>query len=149
MIAGYREADYPVPGGTVLRESRMTRVSGIIQLLIALSVVGLFGLIYPGVMAIVATGVALVYVAVALGALRGNRVAGWAAFVFSLATAVLATAAVLRFIGNGFSYPSGNFELHDGVYWPPYAFLAIAIGASLVVGLQLLAACKRHGELQS
>jgi len=49
----------------------MRRVSSIIQLLVALSIVGLFWLIYPGSMVIVATGVALVYVAAAVGALRG------------------------------------------------------------------------------
>lgn len=36
MIVGYREANYPVPGGTVSRDSHMPRVSGIIQLLVAL-----------------------------------------------------------------------------------------------------------------
>ena len=138
MIVGYPEADYPVPGGSVSREGYMRRVSRIIQLLVSVSIVGLFWLIYPGSMVIVATGVALVYVAAAVGALRDNRVAGWAAFVFSLATGVLATTAVLRFIRNGFSYATGDFELHDGIYWPPYAFLAIAAGATIVVGLHLV-----------
>jgi len=127
----------------------MIRATRIIQLLVSLSVVGLFWLIYPGVMLLVAAAVALLYVAAAVGALRGNYVAGWIAFVGSLATAVLATLAVFHFIANGYSYQSGNFELHDGVYWPPYAFLAIAIGASLVVGLQLLPACKRRKKPQS
>jgi len=127
----------------------MIRATRIIQLVVSLSVVGLFWLIYPGVMLLVAAAVALLYVAAAVGALRGNYVAGRVAFVGSLATAVLATLAVLRFIANGYSYKSGNFELHDGVYWPPYAFLAIAIGASLVVGLQLLPACKRRKKPQS
>ena len=127
----------------------MIRATRIIQLLVSLSVVGLFWLIYPGVMLLVAAAVALLYVAAAVGALRGNYVAGWVAFLGSLATAILATLAVLRFIANGFSYPWGNFDLHDGVYWPPYAFLAIATGASLVVGLQLLAACKRRNKPQS
>lgn len=137
MIVEYREADYPVSGVTISRESHMTRVSRIIQLLVALSVVGLFWLIYPGVMVIVATGVALMYLAAAAGALRGNHVAGWVAFVFSLATAVLASAAVLHFIGNGFNYLSGNFQLRDDIYWPPYAFLAIAGSATIVVVLHL------------
>jgi hypothetical protein len=125
------------------------RAVKIFQLLVSLSVVGLFWLIYPGIMVLIASAVALLYVAAAVGALRGHYAAGRVAFVGSLATAILATVAVLRFVGNGFSYRLGNFELHDGVYWPPYAFLAIAIGASLVVSLQLLPARKRRNKPQS
>lgn len=127
----------------------MIRATRIIQLLVSLSVVGLCWLIYPGVMVLVATAVALLYVAAAVGALRGYYVAGRVASLGSLATAMLATVAVLRFVRNGFSYPSGNFALHDGVYWLPYAFLAIAIGAWLVVGLQLLPARKRRNTPHS
>ena len=127
----------------------MTRVSKTIQLLVSLSVAGLFWLIYPGVMVVLAITVALIYVAAAIGAIRGNRLAEKAALAFTLATTVLAFIAVLRFIGNGFRYQSGNFELHDGFYWPPCAFLAIAIGAVLVVVLRLLPARKRPDKPQS
>ena len=115
----------------------MTRVSKTIQLLVSLSVVGLFWLIYPGVMVLFASAVGLVYVAAAVGALLGNHLASQIAFALSLVTAILTTLGVLRFISNGFSYVSGNFEPHDGIYWPPYAILAVALGTALVVVLQI------------
>ena len=115
----------------------MARISKIAQLLLSLAVLGLFWQIYPGVMVFVASAVGLVYVAASVCALRGSRLANRVAIAFSAATAILATLAVLRFARSGFSYATGNYEWHDGVYWTPYAFLAIAAGAALVVGLRL------------
>jgi hypothetical protein len=115
----------------------MTRVSKIIQLLVSFSIVGLFWLIYPGVMVLFASAVGLIYVAAAVGALRGNQLANQIAFALSLMTAILATLAVQRFVSSGFSYVSGNFEMLDGIYWPPYPILAVALGAALVVALQI------------
>ena len=116
----------------------MTRISQIAQLVVSIAVVGLFWLIYPGVMVIFASTAGLVYVSASVLALRGNALAIRVAFTLSLATAVITIVAVLRFVGNGFRYWSGNFEAHDGIYWPPYAFATIAIGATLVVALQVM-----------
>jgi hypothetical protein len=128
----------------------MARFSRIIQLTVSLAVVGLFWLIYPGVMVIAATAAGLLYVAASLLALRGGKPAARIAFTLSAITAALTTLAVLRFAGNGFNYLSGNFESHGGIYWPPYAFLAIAIGAALAVMLQVVAMrFGRGGTVQS
>ena len=111
----------------------MARISKTAQLFVSLAVAGLPWLIYPGVMVLIASATGLVYVAASIGALRGSKLASRVALAFSVATAILATLAVLRFARGGFSYVSGNFEWHDGIYWTPYAFLAIAVGATLVV----------------
>ena len=126
----------------------MARASNIIQLLVAVAVIGLFFLIYPGVMVLFASAVGLVYVAAAVGALRGSRVAGWIATGFSAGTALLATLGVFRFVGNGFGFLSGNFDSVEGIYWVPYAFLTIAISATLVVVLRLALVLVRSGESQ-
>jgi hypothetical protein len=128
----------------------MPRIARIIQLLVSLAVAGLFWLIYPGVMVIVATAAGLLYVAASLFALRGSKLATWIALTLSVATAVLTTLAVLRFAGNSFSYLAVNFKGHGGIYRTPYAFLAIAIGAALAVILQVVAARPgRSGGVQS
>lgn len=128
----------------------MVRIAYIIQLIVSLAVIGLFWMIYPGAMVLAASALGLVYVAASAGALRGSRLASRVAFAFSATTAILAALAVLRFVGNSFSYLSGSFELHDGVYWAPYAFLAIATGATLVVVLQLYSRrAGSSGEAQS
>lgn len=121
----------------------MMRIAHVIQLIVSLAVLGLFWLIYPGVMVLFASAVGLLYVAASIGALRGSLLASRVALGFSVATAILAAAAVLRFVGNDFSYLSGSFVLYDGVYWPPYAFLAIANGATFVVVLHLVLLAQR------
>ena len=88
-------------------------------------------------MVILASGVGLAYVAASFGAIRDNRIAIWAAFVFSVMTAVLAALGVRRFIRNGFDFLAGNFGEHSGIYLLPYVFLAVSIGAMLVVLLHL------------
>jgi len=115
----------------------MARISKIAQLFVSLAVLGLFWRIYPGVMVLFASAIGLIYVAASICALRGCRLANQVAIAFSAATAILATLAVLRFARSGFSYATGNYEWHDGVYWTPYAFLAVAAGAALVVVLHL------------
>ena len=118
----------------------MMRIAQIIQLVVSLAVLGLFWLLYPGVMVLFASAAGLLYVAASIGALRGSLLAGRVALGFSVAAAILAAAAVLRFVGNDFNYLSGNFVLYDGVYWPPYAFLAIANGAAASIVLQVASA---------
>ena len=88
-------------------------------------------------MVLFASAIGLIYVAASICALRGCRLANQVAIAFSAATAILATLAVLRFARSGFSYATGNYKWHDGVYWTPYAFLAVAAGAALVVVLRL------------
>jgi hypothetical protein len=128
----------------------MVRIEHIIQLIVSLALIGLFWMIYPGVMVFAASALGLVYVAASIGAIRGSLLGGRVAFAFSAMTAILATLAVLRFVGNSFSYLSGSFESHDGVYWVPYAFLAVATGATLVVVLQLYSwRAGSGGEAQS
>lgn len=128
----------------------MLRIAHIIQLIVSLAVIGLFWMIYPGVMVLAASALGLVYVAASVAAIRGSKPGSRVAFAFSATTVILAALSVLRFVGNGFSYLSGNFQLHDGVYWAPYAFLAIASGATLVVVLQLVAwRTGSGGEAQS
>lgn len=133
-----------------MRQGRcMARVTDIIQLAVSLAVTGLFWMIYPGVMVILAMAVGLTYVTASIGALRGSRLGGRVALALTLATAVLAALAVSRFVGNGFSYSSGNFDQQDGIYWLPYAFLAITIGAVLVLVLRLALARGTGSESQS
>lgn len=128
----------------------MARISKAAQLFVSLAVVGLFWLIYPGVMVLVASAVGLIYVASAVAALRGNKLGSRVAFAFSAATAILATLGATRLAGSGFSFTSGDFEFHDGVYWTPYAFLAVATGATLVVVLHLISWSTESGsETQS
>lgn len=89
-------------------------------------------------MAIFASAVGLVYLAASLGAIRDNRIAIWIAFAFTVVTAVLSALGVSRFTRNGFDFLAGNFDQQSGIYLPPYVFLAISIGAVLVVALHLV-----------
>jgi len=106
-------------------------------LLVSLGVIGLIWLIYPGAMVIFTSAVGLAYVAASFGAMRDNRIAIWAGFVFSVVTAGLAALGVSRFIRNGFDFLAGNFGEHSGIYFLPYVFLAVSIGAALVVLMHL------------
>ena len=108
------------------------------QLAVSLAVIGLIWLIYPGAMAVFASVVGLAYLAASLGTIRDNRLATWIAFAFSVVTAVLSALGVSRFIRNGFDFLAGNFDQQSGIYLPPYVFLAIFIGAVLVVALHLV-----------
>lgn len=103
------------------------------QLTIAIAVNVLFLLIYPGVMVFFAIGVGIIYVLVSIGAILENRFAIWAALIFSAFTAVLSAIAVNRFLRNGFDLLIGTFEQTSDFYLPPYLFLAISIGAAVVV----------------
>jgi len=103
------------------------------QLAIAFAVIALFWLIYPGMMVVFASGVGMIYVAASVGALLENRIAIWAAFVFSTITAILSAFGVNRFLQNGFDFLAGTFDESGEFYPPPYLFLAISIGAALVV----------------
>lgn len=88
-------------------------------------------------MVIFASAVGLAYVAASFGAMRDNRIAIWAGFVFSVVTAGLAALGVSRFIRNSFDFLAGNFSEHSGIYFLPYVFLAVSIGAALVVLMHL------------
>jgi len=108
------------------------------QLAVSLAVIGLIWLIYPGAMVIFTGAVGLAYLAASFGAIRDNRIAIWAALAFSVVTAVLTALGVSRFTRNGFDFLAGNFDQHSGIYLLPYVFLAISIGAVLVVALHLV-----------
>jgi hypothetical protein len=103
------------------------------QLVTAFAVVALFWLIYPGIMVILASGVGLIYVAASIGAILENRLAIWTAFVFSAIAAIFSAFSVHQFLRNGFDFLAGTFDQTDVFYLPPYLFLAISIGATLVV----------------
>jgi hypothetical protein len=103
------------------------------QLVIAFAVIALFWLIYPGIMMVFASGVGMIYVAASIGALLENRIAIWAAFVFSTVAAILSAFGVTKFLRNGFDFLAGTFDATGDFYLLPYFFLAISIGAALVV----------------
>lgn len=103
------------------------------QLAIALAVNGLFLIIYPGIMVFFAMGMGTIYVLVSIGAILENRFAIWAALILSCFTAVLSAMGVNRFLRNGFDYLTGTFEQTSYFYFPPYLFLAISIGSTVVV----------------
>ena len=125
----------------------MARVADVIQLAISFAVIGLFWLIYPGVMLLIASAIGMAYVLASAGALRGNLLAGRIALVFTATTAIFALLGTSRFAVNGFSYLSGNFAHEGGIYWLPYAFLAIAAGAAVVVLMRMVSA-RRDSECQ-
>jgi len=104
-----------------------------VQLAISFGVIALFWLIYPGVMLIFASAAGLCYVVTSIGAIHDNRIAIWLAFVFSTLTAIFAALGVNRYLRNGFDFLVGNFYEHSGIYLPPYLFLVISLGATLVV----------------
>jgi hypothetical protein len=108
-----------------------------VQLIVAFAVVVLFWLIYPGIMVIFASAVGMIYVAASIGAIFEYRTAIWAAFVFSAIAAVFSAFGVNRLLRNGFDFLEGTFDQTGGFYLTPYLFLAISIGAALVVIAQL------------
>ena len=103
------------------------------QLVIAIAVIALFWLIYPGIMMVFASGAGIIYVAASIGALFENRIAIWTAFVFSTVTAILSALGVTRFLRSGFDFLAGKFDETGDIYLLPYLLLAISIGAALVV----------------
>jgi len=84
-------------------------------------------------MVVFASVIGLVYVAASAGARGDSRIAIWIAFVFSVLTAMLSTAGFIRFLGGEFSFLTGNFPSHSGIYLPPYLFLLISLGSIFVV----------------
>lgn len=89
-------------------------------------------------MALFASGVALCYLAAALAAARDLRVGVLIAFGFTVLAFAFSGYGVYRYLVNGFDYWSGNFPHLDGMYWPPYLFLLIALGSLAVIVLHAL-----------
>lgn len=104
-----------------------------VQLIVAFAVVVLFWLIYPGIMVIFASAMGMIYVVASIGAILEYRTAIWAAFVCSVIAAVLSAFGAIRFLRNGYDFLEGTFDQTVGFYVIPYLFLAISIGAALVV----------------
>ena len=102
------------------------------QLAMSLSVTALLSTIYPGIMALFAGIVGLVYVGASVGAFQEKRIFIWIAFAFSSAVAVLSVLGVNRFVQNGFDYMTGNFPHEADVNFLPYLVLTIAMASSLV-----------------
>jgi len=108
------------------------------QFALSLGVTALFSVIYPGVMALFAGIVGLLYVGASIGAFQEKRIFIWIAFAFSSAVAVISVLGVTRFVRNGFDLKTGNFPHEAGVYLLPYLFLAIAILSTLVIFAHLV-----------
>ena len=98
----------------------------------------LFWLIYPGTLVLFASGAALCYLAAAVAAARDRLAGVLIAFGFTVLAFAFSAYGVYRYLVNGFDYLSGNFAYLDGVYWPPYLFLLIALGSLAVIALHAL-----------
>jgi|GEM_PF-2369739 hypothetical protein len=116
------------------------RVLKALQLAVAVGMLVLFSLIYPGVIALFAGAVALCYILAAIFAMFDKRVGIWLAFGFTLLAFAFTLWGVYRYIDNGFQFLSGNFPGRAGLYWPAYLFLLTAIGALIVIVLHMLSA---------
>ncbi|GJM12648.1 MAG: hypothetical protein DHS20C12_10510 [Pseudohongiella sp.] len=103
------------------------------QLTTAFAVIALFLLIYPGIMALFATGVGIIYLLVSIGAILENRFAIWSALIFSVFTAALSAMGVNQFLRNGFDFLTGISGQTNNFDLIPYLFLAISIAATVVV----------------
>lgn len=106
-----------------------------LQLAVSVGVIALTWLIYPGVMAVVATVVGGCYTAACVLAFADKRIGIWAASLLTGLTAVLSTLAIGRFERNGFSFLSGGYESHSAFYAVPYLFLGVSLGSLLAVVL--------------
>ena len=95
----------------------------------------LFWLIYPGVMMMLASVVGLCYVAAAIGAAFDRPVGVWLALGFSVLAFAFSAYGVYRYLVNGFGFLSGNFANLEGVHWPAYRFLLVALGSLAVIVL--------------
>ena len=110
-----------------------------LQLAVSVGVLVLFWLIYPGAMVAFAGLVGLCYVLASMAAIM-DRLAGiWLAFAFSVLTLLFSAWGVYRYLDNGFDYLAGNFGGRDGIYWPAYLFLLVAVGSIAVVVLHAFA----------
>lgn len=107
-----------------------------LQLGVAIGLLVLFQLIYPGTPLVAAFAVG--YVIAAALAAQDRLVAIWIAFAFSVLTLPFAAWGVYRYLDNGFRYLAGNFAGRAGIHWPAYLFLFVAAGAASVVVLHLL-----------
>ena len=103
-----------------------------VQLATSVGVVILFWLIYPGVMAMFATAVGMVYVGASIGAIFNFRIAIWFGLLFSILTAILSTLGVSQFVRHGFNFGAGNFDGLSGIYFPPYVFLILSLASTLL-----------------
>lgn len=108
-----------------------------LQLTVAVGLLVLFWMIYPGVLLMVAGAVAAAYVVAAMAAFRW-RAAHWLALGFTFLALLFAVWGVYRYFANGFEWLGGNFSGRDGIYWPAYIFLLVALGSATVIVLQLL-----------
>lgn len=116
----------------------MIRFLKLAQFALSLGVTVLCLVIYPGVMALFAALVGLIYVRSSIGAFQEKRIFIWIGFAFSSAVAVISVLGVTRFARNGFAFATGNFPHEAGVYLLPYLFLAIAILSTLVIVAHLV-----------
>ena len=106
-----------------------------LQLVVAVGVLALFWLIYPGMLFAIAGTVAVVYVLAALAAMRDRRIGIWLAFVLTVLAFGFSSWGVYRYLDNGFEYLAGHFPGRAGIHWPAYLFLFVALGALAAIVL--------------
>lgn len=115
--------------------ARIRALKGL-QLAVSVGVLALFWLIYSGGLLVSVAG--LCYVIASIVAMRDKRVGIWLAFAFSVLTFAFSVWGVYRYLDNGFAYMSGNFPGREGIYWPAYLFLLVALGSLTVIVLHAL-----------
>ncbi|HEX7081583.1 MAG TPA: hypothetical protein VF329_11265 [Gammaproteobacteria bacterium] len=108
-----------------------------VQLAVAVGVLVLFWLIYPGTLLLITGAVGLCYLIASIAAIWDKAVAVWIAFVLTVLTFAFSTWGVYRYLDNGFDYLAGHFEGRDGIYWPAYLFLLVALGSIVVIVLHV------------
>lgn len=104
-----------------------------LQLATSIAFTVLVVVVYPGAMLVIPGGVGLAYVAAAALAIADYRIGIWLGFAFSVLAAAFADYGVYRYVRNGFDFLSGAYRGFGTVHWPPYLFLLVAAGATVVV----------------
>ncbi|HEX6997695.1 MAG TPA: hypothetical protein VF322_06095 [Gammaproteobacteria bacterium] len=101
----------------------------------AVGVLVLFWLIYPGSLLLFASLVGLCYLGAAVAAALDRRPGVWLALAFTVLAFAFSAYGVYRYVDNGFDFVAGNFPGRTGWYWPAYLFVLVALGALAVIVL--------------
>jgi hypothetical protein len=104
---------------------------------VAIGLVALVWLIYPGRLLAIGGLAGVCYVVAAAAAARHRPMALWIAFAFSVLALAFSAWGVYRYLDNGFDYLSGTFGGRGAVNWPAYLFLLVALGSMTAVVLHV------------
>lgn len=115
-----------------------------LQLAAAIGLLVLFWAIYPGALLLIAVGVAVLYIAAAVGAFF-SRLADRIALAFTVPAIAFAGWGVYRYTDNGFNWLGGHFDGRDGVYWPAYLFLSVGLCGGAAILRRALTRERRTG----